>query len=142
MPNRTRRRHNPNRALVAVKPPQTELIALADKIGYGGNPEHKSDPGDFGLTPPSAPRSDKTLCDTAGIRSRSEALSILRSGVLRGLISRQKRGGFPQNVWSVNVDGIVLEAQLENQEIGTYHGYPLQGDDPFRAAVLRAWSTI
>jgi hypothetical protein len=142
MPNRTRRSYNPKRALVAVKPPQTELIALADKIRYGGNPEHKSDPGDFGLTPPSAPRSDKTLCDTAGIRSKSEAWSILRSGVLKGLISKQTRGGFPQNVWAVTDDGTAFEARIENPETGSYHGYPLPADDPFRAAVLRAWSRI
>jgi hypothetical protein len=140
MPYRTRRSYNPNRALVAVKPPQTELSALADTIRYGGNPEHKSDPGDFGLTPPSAPRSDKTLCDSAGIRSRSEAQSILRSGVLKGLISRQTRGRFPQNVWAVTDDGTAFEAQLENQETGTYHGYPMPGDDEFRPAVVRAWS--
>lgn len=143
MPNRPRRSYNPKRVLVAVKPPQTVLIALADEVSYGGNPEHKSDPGDFGLTPPSAPRPDKTLCDTAGIRLRSEALSILRSGVLKGLISRQTPGGrFPRNVWAVTSDGTAFEARIENPEIGSYHGYPLPGDDPFRAEVLRAWSRI
>lgn len=80
MPNRPRRSHNPKRALVAAKPQQEELIALAESVSYAGNPEHKSHPGDFGLMPPSAPRGDKTLCDRAGIRLRSVALSILRSG--------------------------------------------------------------
>lgn len=28
---------------------------------YEGSPHHKRNPGDFGLTPPSAPRLDKTL---------------------------------------------------------------------------------
>jgi hypothetical protein len=140
MPNRTRRSYNSNRALVAVKPPQAELNALADTVGYGGNPEHKSSAGDFGLTPPSAPRGDKTLCDRAGIRLKSEALSILRSGVRKGLISRQTRGRFPQNIWAVTDDGTAFEAQLENQETGSYHGYPMPGDDDFRATVVRAWS--
>ena len=140
MPNRTRRSYNPNRALVTVKPQQAELIALADEVSYGGNPEHKSTPGHFGLTPPSAWRGDKTLCDPAGIQSPSEARSILRSGVLKGLISRQTRGRFPQNVWAVADDGTAFEAQLENQETGTYHGYPMPVDDEFRPAVLRAWS--
>ena len=27
---------------------------LAEKVSYGGNPEHKMNPGDFGLTPPAA----------------------------------------------------------------------------------------
>jgi hypothetical protein len=139
MPNRTRRSYNPKRALT-VKLPQAELIALANEIAYGGNPEHKRDPGDFGLTPPSTPRGDKTICDEAGIRLRSEALSILRSGVLKGLISRQKSGRFPQNVWAVTGDGSVFEARIENPETGTYHGYPIPGDDPFRDVVFRAWS--
>jgi hypothetical protein len=143
MPNRTRRSFNPKRALVAVKPQHAELIALADKVTYGGNPEHKSSPGDFGLTPPSAPRGDKTLCDKAGIRSKAEALTILRSGVRKGLISRQIRGRdrFPQNIWAVSDDGIAFEAQLENPETGSYHGYPMPGNDDFRTAIVQAWST-
>jgi len=140
MPNRPRRSHNPKRALVAAKPQQEELIALAESVSYAGNPEHKSHPGDFGLTPPSAPRGDKTLCDRAGIRLRSVALSILRSGVPKGLISKQKRGRFPQNVWAVTDDGTAFEAQLENPETGSYHGYPMPGDDDFRRAIVQAWS--
>ena len=140
MPNRTRRSYNPKRALVAVKPPQAELIALANSVRYAGNPAHKSSPGDFGLPPPSAPRGDKTLCDMAGIRSRSEALSLLRDGVRKGLVSQQTRGRFPQNVWSVANDGTAFEAQLENHEAGSYHGYPMPSDDEFRDAVVRAWS--
>jgi hypothetical protein len=120
-------------------PKQAELTAMASRISYSGNPEHKRNAGDFALTPPSAPRADKTLCDLAGIRSRSDALSALRSGVLRGLISDQKRGAFPQNIWAVTSDGIALEAQLDNQETGTYHGYPMPEADPFREVVLRAW---
>jgi hypothetical protein len=141
MPNRPRKSYNPKRALVANKPAQEELSAIAKKVSYIGNPEHKRNPGDFALTPPSAPRSDKTLCDLAGIRSRSEALSTLRSGVLDGLISDQKRGEFPQNIWSVNSDGIPFEAQLDNQEAGTYHGYPMPEADPFREVVLKAWNS-
>lgn len=139
MPNRTRRSYNPKRALVAHKPEQAELTAMASKVTYSGNPEHKRNPGDFALTPPSAPRPDKTLCDLAGIQSRSKALSVLRDGVLRGLISGQRRGAFPQNIWAVTSDGIPFEAQLDNEEVGTYHGYPMPEADPFRDVVLQAW---
>ena len=31
---------------------QVALDALAQRVRYGGNPEHKRNPGDFGLTPP------------------------------------------------------------------------------------------
>ncbi len=59
---------------------------------------------------------------------------------MRGLISVQTRGQFPQNIWSVTESGCPLEAQLENQELGTYHGYPMPSTDPFRDAVLLRWS--
>lgn len=116
------------------------LRALRDRVDYGGNPEHKRSPGDFGLTPPSQPRPDKSLCDEAGIRSRAVAVDLLRAGIERGLISEQTPGGFPQNVWAVTDDGIPLEAQLENRELGTYHGYPIPAGDPFGREVLLQWS--
>ena len=141
MPNRPRRVFNPKRTLVAHKPEQSELAILAKKVHYVGNPEHKRNPGDFALTPPSAPRADKTLCDLAGIRLKSDAVSVLRGGVLKGLISDKKRGTFPQNIWSVNSERIPFEAQLDNQETGTYHGYPMPEADPFREIILRAWES-
>lgn len=63
----------------------------------------------------------------------------MRGGVLEGLISDQRRGGFPQNIWAVTSNEIPFEAQLDNQETGTYHGYPMPEADPFREVVLRAW---
>jgi len=139
MPNRPRKSYNPKRALVTKKPAPADLRAMAEKVRYNGNPEHKSSPGDFALTPPTAPRADKTLCGPAGIRSQAEALAALRAGVVKGLISVQMRGSFPQNIWSVTDDGIPLEAQLDNQDAGTYHGYPMPEDDPLRIGVLEAW---
>jgi hypothetical protein len=136
MPNMSRQRFNPKRKIVDPCPPEAELKKLSERIGYGGNPEHKRDPGDFGLIPPSAPRADKTLCDEVHIFRRSEALAALREGVRKGLISPATRGGFPQNIWSVTAEGIPLEAELENREAGTYHGYPIPENDPFRETVL------
>ena len=54
---------------------------LATKITYGGNPEHKRNPGDFGLQPPSQPRQGKTLCDEAEIFTRRDAQSLLRKAL-------------------------------------------------------------
>ncbi|HSQ08918.1 MAG TPA: hypothetical protein VLM84_14675, partial [Chromatiaceae bacterium] len=76
-------------------------------------------PGDFGLTPPSCPRADKSLCDVARIFRRKDALVLLRAGIGRGQ---------------------PVEAQLENQAQGTYHGYPMPESDPFRNVVLEQWS--
>lgn len=140
MPDKARQRFNRKRQIADPPPPAEERTALAERVGYGGNPEHKRNPGDFDLIPPSAPRADKTLCDAVNIITRAAALAALREGVRRGLVSRRRRGDFPQNVWSVTADGIPLEAQLENRETGTYHGYPLPEHDEFRATVLRAWN--
>ena len=118
----------------------SNLEELANAIGYGGNPEHKRNPGDFGLTPPASPRPDKALCDDVAIFERSQALDLLRRGVLRGLISERFIGKFPQNIWSVTDGGEPVEAQLENRELGHYHGYPLPKADPFRDVVLEAWN--
>ena len=72
---------------------QAHLSSLAERVRYGGNPEHKRNPGDFGLTPPSSPRPDKTLCDEAGIFTRSEAVKLLQEGLKKGLISIQETDG-------------------------------------------------
>jgi len=108
-----------------------------EKVRYRGNPEHKRNPGDYGLSPPGAPRPGKTLCDQVGIYTRAEALTLLREGLQRGMFSLQERGGWPQNVWAVTERGEPLEAQHEAQ--GVYHGYPMPEADPFREKVLDRW---
>lgn len=137
----SRQRFNPKRRLL---PPgaksAAELEALAERAGYGGNPEHKQTPGDFGLTPPSDPRPDKTWCDTAGVFEVAAAEALLGSGLRRGFVSQRWPGEWPQNVWCVREDGVAFEAQLENLARGTYHGYPMPLDDPFRIVIVKAWS--
>ena len=128
---------NPKRKIRPAAP--DDLADLAKRVKYTGSPYHKRNPGDFGLTPPSQPRQDKILCDITGITTVRESLRLLRRGVSKGLISEQTRGGFPQNIWAVTEDGIPLEAQLENREKGTYHGYPMPASDRFRDEVLRHW---
>jgi len=113
--------------------------ALAERARYGGNPEHKKNPGDFGLTPPSGPRAGKSLCDGVEIFSRKLALHYLKQGMRLGLVSERKKGEWPQNVWSVTDDGIPLEAQLENSETGSYHGYPMPLSDPLAEEVITQW---
>jgi len=51
------------------------------------------------------------------------------------------RGAYPQNIWSVTDEGEPLEAQLDNEEQGSYHGYPMPQSDPFRDQVLQAWGS-
>ncbi|MCB1467617.1 MAG: hypothetical protein KDK08_10850 [Rhizobiaceae bacterium] len=116
--------------------PQT-LEELAKAVVYTGNPEHKRNPGDFGLTPPAQPRRGKTLCDTASIFRRDDAIKYLRQGILKGSVSEQFIGGWPKIIWAVTESGIPLEAQRDGE--GSYHGYPMPPEDPMAAEVKRAW---
>ena len=136
---RPRKTFNPKRRIAAIDDPD-KLAWLAKNVKYHGSNQHKKNPGDFGLVPPSQPRPDKTLCDEAGITSRMEAVRLLREGARKGLISVQTRADFPQNIWAVTADGVPLEAQLDNREQGTYHGYPMPKTDDFRDEVIKRWN--
>ena len=132
---------SPKRKICAPDVAQDRLATIKPKLGklrYGGNSEHKRNPGDFGLTPPSYPRPGKTLCDQVKVFTRTDAIRLLRAGFLRGLFSVQERNGWPQNVWSVTDAGEPLEAQLEGD--GVYHGYPMPEADPFREEVVQLWN--
>ncbi|TDO16634.1 MULTISPECIES: hypothetical protein [Halomonas] len=130
---------NPKRRLQA---PSEEVPEQWLHAGYGGNPEHKRNPGDFGLTPPANPRPHKSLCDDASITSREQAKALLLAGIKKGLVSQQRdhaKESWPQNIWAVTADGIALEARLENAERGTYHGYPMPEQDPLADRVREEW---
>jgi hypothetical protein len=115
------------------------LLALSVQAQYGGNPEHKKNPGDFNLTPPSGARPGKSLCDSIKVFTRNEALELLKKGLKNGLVSDRFERHWPKNVWSVMDDGTPLEAQLESVETGSYHGYPMQTADPFGDEVIKQW---
>ena len=117
------------------------LDEILSRIRYGGNPEHKRNPGNFGLTPPCQPRPDKSLCDEIGIFKKADAEQLLKDGVRRGMISQNWKQDFPQNIWAVTDEGIPVEAQLENSTMGFYHGYPMPQSDHFCKAVIQRWST-
>lgn len=129
---------NPKRRLAAADSlSKGERGKLAEAVTYTGNPEHKRNPGDFGLTPPTQPRRGKTLCDGASIFKRSDALRYLRDGLRRGAVSEQSIDGWPKNVWAVTENGVPLEAQRDGE--GSYHGYPMQREDPMAREVKRFW---
>jgi len=130
---------NPKRRLLHELPSSEDRDRWARKVRYGGNPEHKKNPGDFGLSPPCDPRQGKTLCDNVEIFRRDEALRLIKEGIRRGLVSEQIRNAWPQNIWAVAPNGMPVEAQLENPANGTYHGYPLQDADPFCRTVKEIW---
>jgi hypothetical protein len=59
---------------------------------------------------------------------------------MKGVFSVQQRSGWPQNIWAVTSAGEPLEAQLESETDGTWHGYPMAQDDPFRHDVFARWN--
>lgn len=135
-----RKKFNTKRRIKGNSLPVNVLEDLAKSVSYGGNPTHKRNPGDFGLTPPSFPRSDKSLCDNVQITKRTVALNLLKEGIRKGMVTEDWDGkGFPKNIWVVTDEGVPLEAMLENPANGTYHGYPLESNDDFRGEVLRVW---
>lgn len=115
------------------------LETYAQKLCYTGNPCHKRNPGDYGLQPPAAPRPDKTLCDSTGIYRRADAEQLLREGLKRRLISAEDRHGMPSIIWAMTDTGIPVEARLDSSN-GSYHGYPLQQNDPIARVIEDLWA--
>lgn len=132
--------YNPKRRIAPIDAlTSADRADLSKRCGYGGNPDHKRNPGDYGLTPPASPRPGKTLCDAAGSIMKNEAKGLLKRGIRKGMVSQRQSNGWPQNVWAVSNAGDAFEAQLENPGNGTYHGYPMPVDDDFRAKVVKEW---
>ncbi len=130
--------YNPKRKIIAVLT-EDRRRELAERASYGGNPEHKRMPADYGLAPPPNPRPRKTLCDAEGPFLKSDAEALLKAGMAKGMVSQQDRNGWPQNVWAVSEAGVAFAAQVENSLRGVYHGYPMAEDDDFKDVVLEEW---
>lgn len=133
-----KRKYNPKRRIIQVID-ESRRQWLSEAVVYGGNPAHKRHPGDFGLNPPAQPRLNKTLCDGTQVNLQT-AMRLLRTGARLGLVSIREQNGFPQNIWAVSPNGIALEAQLDNAETATYHGYPMGPGDPLATEVLNRWN--
>lgn len=118
-------------------PDVARLGELANCVKYVGSPDHKKNPGDFGLTPPSSPRLNASLCDDVKIFRVAEARQYLVDGLRQGFVSDRYDDGWPFNIWAVTEKDVPLEAEYANN--GEYHGYPLLENDPFATAVLRHW---
>jgi hypothetical protein len=138
-------RFNPKRRIAKLTAEQASGMAeRASAVQYGGNPKHKMNPGDFGLSPSAThdggdpERGADALCDIVAIFRRSEARALLQAAFRKGFVDDRFEGAWPKTVWCVTEDGHVLEAELENRHLGTYHGYPLPRADPMRDKVLNA----
>lgn len=117
-----------------------ERAFLRDHARYEGSPLHKRNPGDFGLTPPSSPRPEKTLCDEAGVFKKSAASELLAAAIEGGLVCDGNfASSFPKQLWVVH-DGRVFEAMHGGSQAGCYHGYPIRKSDPLSDEVLALWN--
>ena len=135
------RKGNNSKRKIKENPDQRDLEQVVEKASYECSTDHKKYPiGTPGFQ--FGPRPDATLCDSAGVTTVRQATRLLRTGARRGLVSEQTRGGFPQNIWSVDKDGCPFESELTNQRQGVYHGYPMGHTDPFREEVLQRWREI
>lgn len=120
-----------------------ELERLVQAADCSGNPLHKRNPGDFGLTPPaqarrpSSEQQSRSLCDTAEVFKRVEAVRYLRERLRRGMISEARINGWPKQVWAVTDDGYPLEAQRDRD--GSYHGYAMPKEDPMADEIKEQW---
>ncbi|MCY4259243.1 MAG: hypothetical protein OXC91_03125 [Rhodobacteraceae bacterium] len=97
---------------------------------------------DFGFTPPTSPRPDKSLCDGTGPVSRTQAQRLFRKGIDRAMISRCRIGNYPKFIWAVDEErsNRVYEAKLDKNS-NRYHGYELGNDEvTMRTYVIDAWN--
>ncbi len=126
---------------IRVPPLDEAERSRLERAVYEGSPYHKRNLGDFDLTPPAAPRPDATLCDEAGITTRTAAAALFERAIERGLVSEATtHGGFPKQIWVVDERGQVFEAMYGGSRAGSYHGYPIRMTDPLFLAVTKAWN--
>ncbi|WP_404363065.1 hypothetical protein ACIHQR_23815 [Corallococcus coralloides] len=131
------------RSIRATPLSSAEKARLRKTASYEGSPYHKRKPGDFGLTPPAAPRRDKTLCDEAQISKKAQAIALFKQAIEKGLVSTEMASGhFPKQLWVVDETGRAFEAIYGGSKTGCYHGYPIRKQDPFSKEIIARWKTL
>jgi len=105
-------------------PPNTDLDALAERVKYVGNPEHKDE---FTFVGPPRPRGDASICPRE-YRDQEMVTGWLRAAIRAGSTGAPWEGAFPRYVWHQEKD-TVFEARLVNRGDGSYKGYPLHDDE-------------
>ena len=142
MPSRKRQSNRPDRRVFpAGALDEDSAAALIGRCRYAGAAFHKLKPADYGLTPPSAPRPNKSVCDDLRPMRRAEARALLEAGIRRGMVSFFDSDAVPKYIWAVDRHGEVFEAKTKPGREAAYHGYRLGDDDDFRAHILQLWKT-
>jgi len=115
-----------------------EKTKLAGRVKYIGSGHHKRNPADYGLERTN-PRPTKSLCDAVRIIPLDDAKTLIKTGILHGMVSLATVGTFPKYVWCVGEGGEVYEAKTDAVTSGVYHGYRLEEDDDLRAYIKQVW---
>jgi hypothetical protein len=134
-------RRSMRRSIRSTPLSEVERAHLSANATYEGSPFHKRNPGDFGLTPPAAPRPDKTLCDEAAVFEKAAAKLLLAKAIAGGVVSDGVGSpGFPKELWVVDDYGRVFEAIYGGSKVGAYHGYPVRENEPFFHELVQQWN--
>lgn len=138
MPSRKRQGNNPKRRIAPLGTLTCDTQLRLARAQYVGSAHHKSQPGDYGFSPPVNPRPTKSLCDDVRLIDKREAIELFRSGIRLGMVSSHLESGLPKYVWAVDRHGNAYEAKLGGGG-SDYHGYRLRRDDRMQAFVLAEW---
>ena len=139
----TRKSDNDKRQLIGDLPPLRDLAALAGRAGYEPYSKHKLRPRAFGLEPFDGVPEDTTYCDGHADFSNEDFMKIptlLRRGIMSGLIGDKMAQGDPKLVWTVDDNGWVYEGRITHQGRAIYHGYPLLPGDAMATKVIARFS--
>lgn len=121
---------------------ESEKIFLSHRCAYEGKADHKRNPGDFNLSPPCQPRSDRTLCDEAEITTRAQASALLKKAIARGIVGGEVKGHpeYPKYLWVVDDRNQVFEITEGGSQLGRYHGHPMRKNSPMYNRILDLWN--
>jgi hypothetical protein len=115
-----RRSENTKRRLADDVPLAARAQLLAT-VRFAGSSKHKRNPSIFGLEPFRGIRGDATLCDAHANFQPADMVrvpSLIRRGVNAGLVGT--------NVWTVDDNGWIYEAEITNRDHQEYHAYPVR----------------
>lgn len=120
--------------------PEKQRNDLSDRAKYVGSGHHKRYPANYGLERTN-PRRTATVCDAERVLKLDEAMSLLDSGIKKGMVSTVlEADGMPKYIWSVSPEGQPFEAKTSASTPWQYHGYPLDKNDSMCQRVLEAWN--
>jgi hypothetical protein len=96
---------------------------LAVRVRYSGNGAHKTYTSPNGEWVPSL-RRGKASCWKIDESDWPRLVILLRRAIVAGCVDEFKRD-FPSRVWAF-INDTLHEARLHNEQLGEYHGFPLE----------------